>query len=121
MDLHYCEIPVTYKRFGIKRTRQQGFLFSNLCWYLLYDEYNFDFEVIPKVNTTELMSKMIYQAARVANWDKGLNADFTLQDVAGWLDNCPTMYTKKVEECYSKAMTVISEDLSDKAGRVKKK
>ena len=121
MDIHYCEIPVKVKRFGITRTRKQGFLFSNLCWFLLYDEYGWDFEQIPKVQPVELMSKMVYFAAKVANWDKGLPANFKLEDVGEWLDKCETKHTRELERVYKQAMTVASEELIEKAGRVKKK
>jgi hypothetical protein len=121
MDLHYCEIPVKVKRFGITRTRQQGFLFSNLCWYLIYDEYGWDFDLIPQVKPEELMSKMVYQAARVANWDKGLPAKFTIKEMAEWLDKCETVHTKRLQVVYQNAMMVLSEDLISKVGSIKKK
>lgn len=114
MDLHYCEIDVKYKRFGITRTRKQGFLFSMLSWYLLYEEYGWDFDDMREKGEAELMSRMVYLAAKVANFEKGLPALFTMQDVAGWLDQCNGKDTKKVEQTFRRAMTVIPEEIRER-------
>lgn len=114
MDLHYCEIDVKYRRFGFTRTRKQGFLFSMLAWYLLYEEYGWDFDGMREKGEAELMSKMVYLAAKVANWDKGLPAMFTLADVAGWLDQCNGKDTKLVEQTFKRAMTVIPDEIKER-------
>ena len=115
MDLHYCEIPIKVKVktwYGHKTvTHQQGFLFSTLAWFLVWQDYGWDLEELTSKPTKELMTKIVYYAAKVANYDKGLPAKFTILEMASWLEECPTKYTDELAECYKAAMTVMPEEM----------
>ena len=82
-----------------------------LAWFMVWQDYGWDLDELTSKPPKELMSKIVFNAAKVANWDKGLPADFTLKEMAGWLENCPSKYTDQLAECYQRAMTVIPEEM----------
>lgn len=111
--LHYCELTVGRWPFR----RSQGFSFDMLAWYLLYDEFGWDFDKIAATDRVEVMSKMVYCAAKSANYSKGKSARFTIKDVGKWMENTRTKESDRMRAVFERSMRVLPSMMADRAAK----
>ena len=104
---YYCEIEVKTKGRFFTKIKTQGLLFDLYAWFLLWQVYEWDFEVLGKKNTDELSSGMLYTGALSYNRFKGIPVDFTQDDVEKWLYDIPTGKMKEIGKTLMLSMQVL--------------
>lgn len=101
------------------RRRTQGFAFDMLAWYLLYDDFGWDFEAIGKADRNELLAKMVYSAAKSANIHDGKAFRYTIQEVAGWIADTRTSEFERLRSVFEASMKMIPQEMAAKAEGMK--
>ena len=82
---HYTEIKV--RRWKFLPRVKIGFLFDVYAWHLLYIDSEIELQDASKMDTTELLRKMLFNAARSWAKEKGKLQWFCLQDIDDMLEN----------------------------------
>jgi hypothetical protein len=104
---HYCEIYVKQKRLFRTVTRKQGLLFDLYAWFLLWQVYEWDFEVSGKKTPDELSTGMLYTGALSWNRLNGIKVGYTQEDVNKWIDEIPTGKMKEIGKTLMLSMQVL--------------
>ena len=110
-------------RYGVKKVPQpprvQGILFDLYAWFLLWEHFGWDFDLLGKRTVDELASGMLYTGS--ISWCKfhGLPINFTKDDVGRWMDDLSNKKMKEIGKVLTESMKVL-EPLKA-AGESKKK
>ena len=104
---NFVEINVRYKRLGFTRTRTQGILFDLYAWFLLWQHFGWDFDILSKKSPDELATGMLYTGAVSYNRFKGIRVAFIKQDVDKWVDEIPTGKMKEIGKVLMDSMKVL--------------
>jgi len=115
---HYTEITV--KRNWYRPKVKVGFLFDLYAWHLLWQDEKIQLQDIGSQKPDQLISMMLFNAARSYSKDSGEKVWYTQQMIEGWLDLLTRKEFSRLTEVFQESFTDIQKT-SDIAGKGEKK
>ena len=91
------------------------------AWFGVYEEYDFDFDVISKIPHIELSAKMIYQAAKQGNFYHGKPFKYTFIEFATMVGNMRNSDGDRLREVFVSSAESVAERMNDLGGEKSKK
>lgn len=111
-------------RYGIFR-RRVWFDFDMLAWFILYDDFGWQFEEIHKHPHEELMTRLLFAAAKSHALKKGLKFCWTMPGIVKVLEKSRTVDSERLKTVFVKSSRdipgMITEKIAGGSGEGKKK
>lgn len=120
MDASQYRAELSY---GILNHKKLLFDFDMMAWFILYQDFGWDFEEIGRQPSEKLMTFLLLSASKSYCIKSGKKFNLTLEKLVKILENSKTAESERLKIVFAQSSRAIPEEINEKmgSGSVKKK